>query len=219
MRIPKFTACSHIALQEDFRPYYMTANILVGIMNQQPEKGAEILATLTPKELQDLSNIVPQLGEPEEGPQPEDPNTQRQELFTTLISFITKLLDSSSLVLFIDDLHCSDEATLLLLRRMLLLQNVQLFICGASAQIRTEEVQEQPVPLESFFASYEQELNIVRIPLTPLTDADIAEHFQRIFPQVKAPEGFEPHLAQLTQGNPLFISEIVRKLVLDKKLL
>ena len=33
------------------------------------------------------------------------------------------------------------------------------------------------------------------------------------------PEKFEEHLAQVTQGNPLFIGEILRKLALDGKVI
>jgi HEAT repeat protein len=53
--------------------------------------------------------------------------------------------------------------------------------------------------------------------LTPLTAKDIADYFQKIFPNVTLPEKFDKVLAQLTQGYPLFISGIVRKLVLDEK--
>jgi len=56
------------------------------------------------------------------------------------------------------------------------------------------------------------------VPLTPLTASDIGAHFRGIFPQVSLPEDFEGSLAQLTQGNPLFLSEIQRKLVLEGKL-
>ncbi|MDA2931232.1 diguanylate cyclase, partial [Acidobacteria bacterium AH-259-O06] len=204
--------------QEGFRPYYMTTNILVEIMKQRPDKGVGILDNLTEKEINCLSYILPQLGEPEDPSEQADPKTQREELFATLVHFIPKLLDSRPLILLIDDLHFSDEATLLLLRRLLLRQDIPLFICGTAMDVQQGEIQGQPAPLERFSAAHDQELDIARVALTPLTATDIAQHFQRIFPQVRLPENFEEDLAQLTQGNPLFISKIQRKLVLDAKI-
>jgi len=204
--------------QEGFRPYYLTTNILIEIMNQRPDRGTEILNELTPKELTYLSYVLPQLAEPSARFEPEDPKTQRKELFATLIHMIPRLVDSQALVLLIDDLHFSDEATLLLLRRLLIRQDIPLFICGAAMPIHEAETQRQPVPLESFFAAHHQELNIDRVLLTPLSASDIGLHFQGVFPQLSLPENFEEQLAQLTQGNPLFISEIMRKLILGTKI-
>ncbi len=205
-------------LQENFRPYYMTTNILVGIMNQMPDNGAEILNDLTPQETTYLSYILPQLSQSKDSPEQEKEEISRDRLFATLARFIPRLLDSTPLMLLIDDMSFCDEASLLLLRRILLRDDVPLVVCGTSSHIQPGEIQRKPAPLESFFAQYHQELNIVRVMLTPLTATDIAKHFQRIFPQVHLPEKFDMRLAQLTQGNPLFISEILRKLVSDRKI-
>ncbi len=204
--------------QEGFRPYYLTTNILVEIMNQRPDKGTEVLDELTPEELGYLSYVLPQLAELSAGFETEDPKTQRNALFATLIHLIPRLLDSRPLVLFIDDFHFSDEATLLLLRRMLIRQDIPLFICGSALPIHQAETQRQPVPLERFCAAHHQELKIDRVSLTPLSATDIGRHFQWVFPQLRLPKDFEEQLAQLTQGNPLFISEIMRKLILGTKI-
>ena len=204
--------------QELFRPYYLTTNILAELLNQRPDKGIGILDTLSPKEVIYLSYLLPQLLEPDEDPLQEDEETQRAELFSTLVHVIPKLLKSSPLIVFVDDLHCSDEATLLLLRQLLLRQDIPLFLCGTATEIQPDTAIDLQSPLERFFAVHQEELNINRIALTPLTPSDIATHFQGIFPQVHLPENFEENLAQLTQGNPLFVGEIQRKLVLDGKI-
>ena len=204
--------------QEDFRPYYLFTHILAEFMNQRPDKGRAILDDLTPKELTNLSYILPQLVKPRAHFEPEDGRTQREELFATLVHTLSKLLDSRPLILLIDDLQFSDEATLLLLRRLLLSQDIPVFICGTTTHIQPGEIERAPTPLESFFAAHHQELNIVKVPLTPLTATHIAQHFQKLFPQLRLPENFAEHVAQLTQGNPLFINELVRKLVLGRKI-
>ena len=204
--------------QEGLRPYYLTTDIIVETMNQRPDKGAEILDELEPQEVDNLCHILPQLGEPQEVSEQEDYQKQREQIFTTLVHFIPKLLNSRSLILFIDDLHLSDEATLLLLRQLLLRGDIPLFVCGTATDIRPSKVQGQQSPLDRFFTAYGQELDIGRVTLTPLSPEDIGAHFRGIFPRVNLPENFEESLAQLTQGNPLFLNEIQRKLVLDGKI-
>lgn len=204
--------------QEGLRPYYLTTNIIVEIMNQRPDKGAEILDELEPQEVDSLCHILPQLGEPEEVSKQEDDKSRREQIFTTLVHFIPKLLNARSLILFIDDLHLSDEATLLVLRQLLLRGDIPLFVCGTATDIRPGKVQGRQPPLDRFFTAYGQELDIGRVTLTPLSPEDIGAHFRGIFPRVSLPENFEKTLAQLTQGNPLFLSEIQRKLVLDGKI-
>ena len=205
-------------LQENFHPYYMTTNILLVILNELPDNGAEILNDLTPQETTFLSYILPQLGQSKDSPEQKEEEISRDQLFATLVGFIPRLLDSNPLMLLIDDMNFCDEASLLLLRRILLRDDMPLLVCGTSSHLQPGEIQREPAPLESFFAQYHQELNIIRVMLTPLTATDIAKHFQRIFPQVHLPENFDMRLAQLTQGNPLFISEILRKLVSDRKI-
>jgi len=205
--------------QEGLRPYYLTTNIIVEIMNQRPDKGAEILDELEPQEVNNLCHILPQLGEAEEVSEQEDDKSRREQIFTTLVHFIPKLLNSRSLILFIDDLHLSDEATLLVLRQLLLRGDIPLFVCGTATDIRPGKVQGRQPPLDRFVTAYGQELDIGRVTLTPLSPEDIGAHFRGIFPRVSLPENFEEILAQLTQGNPLFLSEIQRKLVLDSKII
>ena len=204
--------------QEGFRPYYLTSNMLVEIMNQRPDKGAGILGHLSPQEVNYLSHILPQLGEPEEEVDQKDEKTQREMIFTTLVHFIPKLINSRPLIFFIDDLHLSDEATLLLLRKLLLRKDVPLFILATAMDILPGKGEGQQPPLQRFLATHQEELTIDTLPLTPLKASDIGAHFRGIFPQVRLPEDFEASLAQITQGNPLFLSEIQRKLVLEGKL-
>lgn len=204
--------------QEMFRPYYIMTSILHEMLKQQPDKGKEILENMSPKEANYLSYILHQAKEPEDIFHQEDGKTLREHIFNTIVYFILTLLDSKPLVLLIDDLHFSDKATLILIRRLLLGQDIPFFICGTATDIRLDKVQEESTPLEQFLGAFSQELSIGRINLTPLTAKDIADYLQKIFPNVMLPENFEKVLAKTTQGNPLFISAILRKLVLDEKI-
>jgi len=203
--------------QEMFRPYYIITNILLEMLKQQPDKGKEILEDMTPKEANYLSYILHQPEEPEDISHQEDGKILREHIFNAIVYFILKFLDSKPFVLLVDDLHFSDKASLILLRKLLLRQDIPFFICGTATDIRLDKIQGKTTPLEQFLGSFSHELGISRMNLTPLTAKDISDYFQKIFPNVSLPENFEKALAQLTQGNPLFLSGIVRKLVLDGK--
>ncbi|UCG14200.1 MAG: diguanylate cyclase [Deltaproteobacteria bacterium] len=204
--------------QEGFRPYYLTTNILVELLNQRRDKGAAILDSLTAREVNYLSHILPQLGEPEHLDDDEDEKDLREGIFTTLVHIIPRLVDSRPLILLVDDLYFSDEATLIVMRQLLIRKDMPLLICGTTSDIQPDRAQGQQSPLERFFADYHQELEIDKLTLTPLGPEDIARQLHTLFPQVGLPEGFEEVLAQVTHGNPLFVSEILGKLVQDGKI-
>ncbi len=213
--------------QEMFRPYYLTTQILIGILNQKEDKGVEILATLSPEEIRSLAKVMPglaleeQIEGVEEGRQREDDDrTQREALFATLLRFMPKLVGERPLVILVDDLEFSDEATLLLLRLLMIRRDLPVFVCATATD--TGQVSgmdsEESGPLEKFYASYHEVLGIDLVCLTPLTAADIANHLRGIFPQVNLPEKFVKDLAQVSQGNPLFLAEVLNKLVVDQKI-
>jgi len=204
--------------QELFRPYYLITDIIVELLNQQEDKGIALLEKLNPEEISYLSHILPQLKDKEEDELEEDEKEQRKTIFDTILHFIPKILDSHPFIVFIDDLNYADEASLLLLRRLKLYEGLTSFICNTSTPIERLKTEEEKVRFGQFYETYRQELNISKISLTPLTASDISDHLQGIFPQVDVPENFEKDLAQITQGNPLFLSEILRKLALDQKI-
>ena len=205
------------AQQEAFRPYYLMTNILVALLRQREDKGIGIFESIGSKDIAYLSLILPQLGS-KEAPLEEDERTRRESLFNTLLYFIPKTLDFRPFILLIDDLQFADEATLLLLRRLMLHKELKLFICSTSTPLEVLKSGARQAPLGKFYEAHHQELDLHKITLTPLTPSDIADHLREVFFQVRFPENFENDLAKVTQGNPLFLSEILRKLAIDQKI-
>ena len=214
--------------QEMFRPYYLITNILIDILNQREDKGAKILEGLTTSELAYLAQIMPQIGADELLLKGEKEDKLREGIFNTLAKVIPKTLNRRAFILFIDDLHLVDEASMLLLRSLILKGELPLLICGTSLEINGANQKthllfegtrlEQAPPLERFYKTYQQELKIQKLPLTPLSAADITKHMKRIFPNVEIAEDFKKQFVKVSKGNPLFISEILRKMVLDQKI-
>ena len=203
--------------QELFRPYSLTTSILMALLKQRQDQGVSIFQSLSATDISHLSHLLPQLGGTER-PATEDEKAQRQGIFAALMNFMPKLVDSRPLILLVDDLHLSDEASLLLLRRLLLHRGLPLFICATATETQPGRADGQANPLKRFYAVHCQELDIRKLILHPLTASDIRDHLRGIFPQVELPTNFERELEQITQGNPLFLSELLRTLVLDEKI-
>ncbi len=202
--------------QEAFRPYHLTTAILVDLLNQREGNGADIFATLEPEEIGYLSNVLPHL-EDKGVIQNEDEAAQREGIFRTLILVLTKALDYRPLVLLLDDLQFADEASLLMLGAMIQRDEPRLFVCGTSTESMRLGGEEEAVPFDRFCSMRQKELDIRRVKLEPLGADDIADYLRGVFPGLQMPKGFEHELVDLTQGNPLFTSEIIRKLVSDQK--
>ncbi|MEJ2724191.1 MAG: diguanylate cyclase [Deltaproteobacteria bacterium] len=203
--------------QELYRPYYLVGHMVTTLLQRRDDKGEPVFSSLSYNEKSFLSRILPQLVEANE-PAIEEGKAYREGVFATLIKLMTKLVDSKPAIFLIDDLHFSDEATLLLLRRMVLRKDLPVFVCGAATDSPQGLEEGQMDTLSRFCAAYSEELGIQKISLNPLVAEDIVYHLRSIFPRVSLPSGFGQELAQVTQGNPLFLSEIVRKLVLDGKI-
>ena len=93
-----------------------------------------------------------------------------------------------------------------------------LFVCATAAPTSEANSDVQASPLQHFYDAYHQGLEIRRFELTPLTAADINKHIQDLFPNILIPKGIDDELARITSGNPLFFTEILRKLVQDHKI-
>jgi diguanylate cyclase (GGDEF)-like protein len=203
--------------QEGFRPYYLTSRVLVALLSQRTDGGEPVLQKLSKRELGYLSHILPQVADQGTAPPEQDETLTRQGIFAALARFLPRLVDFRPLILVVDDLHFADEASLLLIRALIQRKELNLFVCGSSLEALQLVGEEEAPPLERFTALRQRELGIRRVKLKPLSGDDIGEYLRGVFPSLKMPQDFESELARTTQGNPLFLAEIIRKLVADRR--
>ncbi len=159
--------------QEKFRPYYLVAGLVIELFNRCDDKGKAVFDSLGPADLECLSLVLPCLGANTQAPHQKQ---QREALFRSLVRLINDLAESAPLMIFADDMQFADEASLLLLRSIILQNRFPLFICGTAdfSQSRTEIN-----PLRDFWQDYGKELDIQKITLTPLSQKDIADHWRK----------------------------------------
>lgn len=203
--------------QEGFRPYYLATRLVLALLNQKADKGVELLQSLTPQEVSHLAEILPQLQRGDAPAGEQDESAKRQGIFATLTDLLPRLVEDRPLVAIVDDLHLADEATLLLFRTLMRREQSPVFVCGSTMEFLKLAADAGAPPLERFFTARKDELNIRRARLGPLSGEDIGDYLRGVFPSLRMPEGFEADLVRITQGNPLFLGEILRKLVGDRR--
>jgi len=205
--------------RENFRPYYLVTRVLMDLLNQHNDKGAAVIDNLLPMERGYIARVIPQFGQNFILPKDLNQTSHRQFIFTAVYNFLVKLIGDRPMVLFIDDLDYADEATLLLLRQMMGHTDMSVFICGSTTVTPDTAAGDTDLPLNRFCAGYQEEIGIQKLMLTSLTESDIDKHIRTIFPNARVPVSFTSVLANISQGNPLFLSEILRKLVQDRKII
>jgi DNA-binding SARP family transcriptional activator len=159
----------------------------------------------------DLAQIVPELhhqipGLPE--PHPVESEGARFRLFDAVLEFLRNAAESRSLVLLLDDLHAADAPSLLLLRFLAReLGSTRLLLIGAYRDVAPLPGE----PLMQTLAEVVREPVTRRISLGGLSETEVGEYVELAAPEI-ATEELPAALYEETEGNPLFVGEMVRLL-------
>jgi predicted ATPase/DNA-binding CsgD family transcriptional regulator len=191
-------------------PFAPLLDVLRGFLASRPAgEGAAALIQTAP----DLVTLLPELAgllpSPVPG-SPRDPQQEKRRLFQALTRFLIGLATDRPLLLLIEDVHWSDDTSLdflLALARTLAAQPMLLLLT-----VRSEEV--QPA-LARFLADVERERLATELPLTRLNRIEVGIMLHALFPQSRPlPEDFRETLFALTEGNPFFIEELLKALIM-----
>jgi DNA-binding SARP family transcriptional activator len=168
--------------------------------------GAPDLARLVP----DLRALFPDLPE-REAP---DSESARFRLFDAVGAFLTAAARSRPIVLALDDMHAADEPSLLLLRFLAReIGQSRLLVVVAYRDVDPTVVE----PLALALAELRREPVTHRIALEGLSEPAVAQYIEaarRIVPSRALVDAIHAE----TEGNPLFVGEMVRLLVQEGRL-
>jgi DNA-binding SARP family transcriptional activator len=168
--------------------------------------GAADLAQLLPE----LRALLPGIGEP---PAPESEGA-RFRLFDVTSSFLVSASKACPLVIVLDDLHAADEPSLLLLQFVAReLGASRVLIVGAYRDVDPTLAD----PLRPVLRELAREPLTRSIELTGLGKADVARFLELAAPGVSAAD-LAPTVHAETEGNPLFVGEILRLLATEHRL-
>ena len=160
-----------------------------------------------------VSDVKEQLPDLEPAPAP-SPEAARFRLFDSITSFLKSASRTKPMVLVLDDLHWADESSLLLLQFLAReLGGSRLLVVGT---YRDVDLSRQH-PLAETLAELTRERLSERVLLRGLSRDDV-ERFIEVTAGVAPPEGLVTAVHKQTEGNPFFVTEVVRLLVQEGEL-
>ena len=176
------------------------------------ERSGEQLHTDLGAEAPDIATIVPEVRErlPDlpEPPRFEDPEQARFRLFDSVTLFLRRASQPHPLVLVLDNLHWADKPSLLLLEFLVQeLADSRLLVLGT---YRDAEVTRQH-PLSDTLGELSRERPLQRVLLHGLGREDVGQ-FISLTTGRTPPQLLVDAVYAQTEGNPLFLLEVVRLL-------
>ena len=143
-----------------------------------------------------------------------EPEQARFRLFDSITAFLKTASQRQPLVLVLDDLHWADQPSLMLLQFVAReLGGARLLIIG---NYRDMELSRQH-PLAEALGELTRERLFQRVLLRGITQEDV-ERFIEMTSGNSAPRGLVEAVHTQTEGNPLFVTEVVRLLVQEGEL-
>ena len=165
----------------------------------------------------DLSPLLPELRElfphlPE--PAALESEGARFRLFEAVAAVLKNIAQDQPVVLVLDDLHAADASSLLLLQFVAReIRHSRLLVVGMFRDVDPT----MRDPLVSALAELAREPHVRRIDLTGLTVRDVADYIELSAKTAPTPEIVAAIHAE-TEGNPLFVGEVVRLLSAQHRL-
>ena len=168
---------------------------------------ADRISRMPDWQLSELSRLVLRLREyaPMAEDEGGDPESERFRFFEAVTATLNELSSNGSILLVIDDLHAADQPTLLLLRHVLRgTDDARLGIVGMFIDTEVPAAHRLRAMLADFRSAYP----VATVHLQGLSSAGVEELVQG-WPN--APADLVPQLCRLTDGNPLFLDELLRQ--------
>jgi DNA-binding SARP family transcriptional activator len=162
----------------------------------------------------DLAQILPELRrhlpDPPE-PLPLESEGARFRLFDATAEFLRNASTGRPIVLLLDDLHAADEPSLLLLRFLSReLGSTRMLVIGTYRDVDPVPGQ----PLTETLGEVAREPVTRRLPIGGLSEREVGEYVEMTASEIASPE-LVAALTEGTEGNPLFLGEIVRLLAVE----
>ncbi len=138
-----------------------------------------------------------------------DPEDDRWRLLNAITTFLHNAASVQPLVIVLEDLHWADRGTLdLLLHVARNLEGARLLIVGTYRDVEVDRSH----PLSATLGELRRVGTFARIPLRGLTVDEVHRMYEAIRGQA-TPWGQAEAVHRQTEGNPLFVQEVLRYLV------
>jgi hypothetical protein len=138
-----------------------------------------------------------------------DPEDDRWRLLQSVTTFLRNASSVQPLVIVLEDLHWADRGTLDLLQHVARnLQGARLLVVGTYRDVEVDRAH----PLSSALAELRRSGSFLRVPLRGLTVDEVHRMYEAIRGN-EVPWAQAELVYRQTEGNPLFVQEVLRYLV------
>ncbi|MBC8280429.1 MAG: AAA family ATPase, partial [Chloroflexi bacterium] len=190
-------------------PYWPWVQI---IRNYLAQTDADSLAQILGVGGADVAEIVPELREMlpdlESFSALDDPDQARFRLFDSITNFLKRAAEQQPMVLFLEDLHWADKPSLLLLEFLgSEIADSPVMLVG---NYRDIELTRQH-PLSETLAELTREPHFMRVELRGLSRGEVSDFIAEYTGDIPVSDLLDAIHAR-TDGNPLFVNEVVRLL-------
>jgi DNA-binding winged helix-turn-helix (wHTH) protein len=192
-------------------PYWPWVQILRALIRASDE---DVLAAELGAGARDIAGIVPEVGQ-RLGVTPSEPlasaEQDRFRLFDSIATYLRRVSGRTALMLVFDNLHWAGKPSLLLLEFLApALAGTPILLLGT---YRGTEVSRHH-PLFDTLGALNREARFLRLQLKGLATPDVERFLQLVLRQVP-PAGLAEAIQRETEGNPFFVSEVVRLLLAE----
>ncbi|MBI4588861.1 MAG: diguanylate cyclase [Candidatus Rokubacteria bacterium] len=196
-------------------PYSSLTPILTECFTREPGQLHSVRERLSGPTVTELGTIIPGLATSEGAEEPVDPEERRSLLFHGMGDLLCLLSEQAPLLLFLDDLHFVDEASLEVLSRLLDQEEGQVVVYGAAKSDGLALGEGAPLALPRLSDRLGQSPNFLRLNLSALTIAEVAQMITEILQHHTPSRDFVQRLYEGSRGIPLFVEETLRGLIVQ----
>ena len=200
----------HYGIGEAYLPLHDALGQLC--RNEGGEKVVELLSRYAPTWVAQMPDLFD--GAELDAAQKRSAGATRERMLRELTGALEALTMDRPLILILEDLHWSDYSTVDLVSFIARRQSpAQLMIIGT---YRPEDVLQREHPLLAVKQELQLHGHCEELGLTSLTQADVGEYLARQFPTSDLSAQLQAVVHQRTEGNPLFMVNVIQELVEQK---
>ncbi|MFQ5802451.1 MAG: diguanylate cyclase [Candidatus Methylomirabilales bacterium] len=194
-------------------PYSTLTPILTECLTREHGQLESVMRRLSGSTLAELGTIIPGLA-PADGPRESlAPEERRSLLFHGMGDLLCLLSERTPLVLFLDDVHFVDDASLEVLYRLLDRDDGGVVVYGAGRSEVLTQQDETPPLLLRLFSLLRQSPNFSNVSLATLAPQDVKQMLATILERHTPSPAFLQHLYEASGGIPLFVEETLKGLI------
>jgi DNA-binding CsgD family transcriptional regulator len=187
----------YLAFIEALRPYVVSRE--AAALQKELGPGAADLARIIP-EIRERLKVEPRIYK--------DPDEGRYQLMQAVTDFLSRSASIQPLLMILEDLHDADKGTLDMLTYVTRhLKGTRLLVVGTYRDVEVDRTH----PLSAALAELRKVSNYGRVLLRGLSVEEVRRMLESVASQ-EVPFGLAQAVNRQTEGNPLFVQEVIRYL-------